>query len=84
MTQILTNINVFQDVQYSPKVLITAFTQMLMLYNVPFIARRYTQILDLTVTLLQFLSQNKSNYFSKEEDNDGEAEYSNSLILLKN
>lgn len=81
--RILQTIAVFQNVQYSPKVLITAFTQMLMMYEVPFINRRFVQILDLTISLLEFLSQNKTSYFAKEEDSD-EIEYSNSLILLKN
>ena len=56
---------------------------MLMLYEAPFVQRRYTQLLDITVTLLQFISQKKPVYF-KEEDKDDDAEYSNSIIMLKN
>ena len=52
ITKVISNINVFQNVQYAPKVLITALTQMLLLYEVPFIGRRFIPILDLTVTLL--------------------------------
>ena len=60
--------NVFKNAQYPSKVLIAAFTKMLFLYEVPFVSARFTQILDLTVTLLQLLSENKTTYFSKEED----------------
>ena len=84
VTRVIANINVFQTVQYSPKVLITALTEMLMLYEVPFVQRRYVVLLDLTVSLLEFMNKSKSStYFGKEECDD-EAEYGNALILLKN
>ena len=84
ITKVISNINVFQNVQYASKVLITALTQMLLLYEVPFIGRRFIPILDLTVSLLEFLSKPKSTYFATEEESDDEVEYCNSLILLKN
>lgn len=55
------------------------------MYNgsAPFVSRKFTQILDLTVSMLEFTSKKKSGYFAKEEEDD-EIEYANSLILLKN
>lgn len=75
--------NVFASVDYAPKVLITALTEMLLQYDVPFINRRFTQLLDLTVSILELTSKRKSGYFAKEEEDD-EVEYGNSIILLKN
>lgn len=52
MARILSNMNIFMNVDYSPKVIITALTELLLLYEVPFVKRRFVQILDLTVSML--------------------------------
>ena len=70
ISRVLSKINVFADVEYAPKVLITAFTEMLLLYEVPFVNRRFTQLLDLTVSMLEVTSKKKSVYMAKEEDDD--------------
>jgi hypothetical protein len=82
--RILQNMHSFSKVEYAPKVLISALTEMLLLFQVPFINRKFVQILDLTVSLLELTSSKKSALFSQEEDEEDEAEYANSLILLKN
>jgi hypothetical protein len=43
---------------------------MLLLYEVPFVNRRFTQLLDLTVSMLEVTSKKKSVYMTKEEDDD--------------
>ena len=60
-------LNVFSNIDYSPKVLITAFTELLLNYNVPFIGDRFVQLLDITVSLLELSVQKKEpSYFGKE------------------
>ena len=72
MTKILSNINVFAGVDYSPKVIITALTELLLLYEAPFISRRFTQILDLTVSMLEFSATKKENMFGQEDEESDE------------
>lgn len=52
LVKVLTNIHTFTGIDYSPKVLIAALTGLLLLYEVPFVGRRFVQLLDLAVTLL--------------------------------
>jgi hypothetical protein len=68
--------------QYSPKVIIAGLTELLMLSDSDFIGRRFTQILDTVITMLEITSSKKENYFDDEEDE--EKEYANSIIMLKN
>jgi hypothetical protein len=68
MARILSNMNIFMNVDYSPKVIITALTELLLLYEVPFVKRRFVQILDLTVSMLELSASKKESYFGQEDE----------------
>lgn len=59
---------VFNKILYSPKVIIAGLTELLMLSDCDFISRRFTQILDTVVTMLEITSVKKENYFEDDED----------------
>lgn len=59
---------VFNKILYSPKVIIAGLTELLMLSDCEFIWRRFTQILDTVITMLEITSVKKENYFEEDED----------------
>jgi hypothetical protein len=59
---------VFNKILYSPKVIIAGLTELLMLSDCEFISRRFTQILDTVITMLEITSVKKENYFEDDED----------------
>lgn len=63
LSTILNNIAVFTSIEYSPKVMIVALTELMMMYNAPFVSRRFGQILDITISLLEISTNKKENYF---------------------
>jgi hypothetical protein len=68
---------------YSPKVVIAGLSQLLLLFNCPFVGRRFTHVLDIVVMMLEISSMKKDRLFD-EEDEEEEKEYANSLIMIKN
>lgn len=68
LTRVLSNIKSFNLMQYSPKVAIAGLSQLLVLNDRPFIKRRFSQILDITVTMLQLTTSKKESLFDDEEE----------------
>jgi hypothetical protein len=63
MSKILSEMRVFSKILYSPKVIIAGLTELLMLSDCEFIWRRFTQILDTVITMLEITSVKKESYF---------------------
>ena len=82
--KILSNIGAFARVEYAPKAVIAGLSELLMQWDAPFISNRYTQLLDIIVTLLQVTSVKKESYFSIEDEPNEEKEYCNLLVMLQN
>ncbi len=57
--------------------------KLLLKYHLEFIQRRYTQVLDTIITLLQMISMKKENLF-EDDDEDEERDYENSLVQTMN
>ena len=68
MAKILSEMRVFSKVQYSPKIIIAGLTELLVLSECGFINRRFTQILDTVITMLEITSSKRESYFNEEED----------------
>ena len=68
-------------VQYSIKVAIAAFSELLTLFTLPFIANRFTILFVFTISLVE--SQSK-DYFSKNPITQEERDYDISLQTIKN
>jgi hypothetical protein len=83
LSDILGDIGCFTTVKHAPKILIIALNKLLLKFNLEFVQRRYTQILDTIITLLQMISLKKDNLF-EEDDDDEERDYANSLIQTNN
>lgn len=83
LSSILNDISCFQNVKYAPKILIVALNKSLLKFQLEFVTRRYTQILDTIITLLQMIAMKKDNLF-EEEDDDEERDYQNSLVQTVN
>ncbi len=63
--------------------MIVALNKLLLKFRLEFVTRRYTQILDTIITLLQMIAMKKDNLFDQEDD-DEERDYQNSLIQTVN
>lgn len=83
LSSILNDISCFKKVKHAPKILIISLNKILLKYNLEFIQRRFTQILDTIITLLQMISMKKDNLFDDDED-DELRDYENSLIQTMN
>lgn len=70
----MNDISSFKKVKHSPKVLIIALNKLLLKFQFEFVSRRFTQIFDTIITLLQMISMKKNNLFD-DEDDDEERDY---------
>lgn len=70
LSSILNDISCFKKVKHAPKILIISLNKLLLKYNLEFIQRRFTQILDTIITLLQMISMKKDNLFEDDEDDE--------------
>jgi len=83
LSSILNDISCFKKVKYAPKILIISLNKLLLKNNLEFIQRRFTQILDTIITLLQMISMKKDNLFD-DDDDDEQRDYENSLVQTMN
>ena len=70
LSSILNDISCFKKVKHAPKILIISLNKLLLKNNLEFIQRRFTQILDTIITLLQMISMKKDNLFDDDEDDE--------------